>query len=356
MLTRRTRDVVALVGRTRAFQQTVDFLYEVLPATPGTLAVLTYHRVDWPSHRPWLYPGLISATPVEFRRQLAWIRRRLRPVSMAEVLEAKRTSACLPARSVLVTFDDAYRDFTEHAWPALANAGVPATLFVPTEAAGMAMTGFWWDRVYEALLTAATSPMQRLDTPFGAVPVATRHDRARGMRWLLATLKAMDHEDAMGVVASLTTDRGSAGEDRRSTLTWAQLRQLRSVGLTVAPHTRSHALLPKVPPERARAEVESSRDELRREVPGSLDTVLAYPSGQYDDRVVSIVRDLGFELAFTTDGGVNVRGESDPLRLRRINVGARATPAIIGAQIMVASVAGRRRDTRQAEASGSWSG
>ena len=33
---------------------------------PNLLRVLTYHRVDEPENRPFLFPGLISATPAEF--------------------------------------------------------------------------------------------------------------------------------------------------------------------------------------------------------------------------------------------------------------------------------------------------
>ena len=37
---------------------------------------------------------------------------------------------------MLLTFDDAYRDFATNAWPTLKRYGLPATLFVPTAYAG----------------------------------------------------------------------------------------------------------------------------------------------------------------------------------------------------------------------------
>src|SRR5207253_2705015 len=102
------------------------------PRRANILPVLTYHRVDHENAHPELYPGLISATPGVFNEQMSFLAANYRVVSMLEVLDAAGTGAALPPRSVLVTFDDAYRDFAEHARPILQRYRLPATLFVPT--------------------------------------------------------------------------------------------------------------------------------------------------------------------------------------------------------------------------------
>jgi peptidoglycan/xylan/chitin deacetylase (PgdA/CDA1 family) len=45
-------------------------------------------------------------------------------------------AAALPTRPVVLTFDDAYADFYEQAFPALRRHGCPATLYVPTAYVG----------------------------------------------------------------------------------------------------------------------------------------------------------------------------------------------------------------------------
>ena len=53
--------------------------------------------------------------------------------TLARGLGARREA--LPARSVVITFDDGYANFTTAA-AMLVDAGLPATLFVPTAAVG----------------------------------------------------------------------------------------------------------------------------------------------------------------------------------------------------------------------------
>jgi peptidoglycan/xylan/chitin deacetylase (PgdA/CDA1 family) len=67
-----------------------------------------------------------------FERQIAWLRaRRYRFATLRQVAE-ERAGGLSPARTVVVTFDDGYRD---NAAPLLAQR-VPATIFVVTECAG----------------------------------------------------------------------------------------------------------------------------------------------------------------------------------------------------------------------------
>src|SRR3954451_8252186 len=93
------------------------------------LVVLVYHRVDQPCAHPMLDPDLISATPEAFDQQMRYLATNYHVVSMAEVLDAFQSGIALPARSVLITFDDAYSDFATYAWPILKTYRLPVTLF-----------------------------------------------------------------------------------------------------------------------------------------------------------------------------------------------------------------------------------
>ena len=88
------------------------------------LRILTYHRVADIGTCPRLNPRLVSATPVEFEKQMRHLARSYRVVSATDVLEAVEFGRPLPRRAVLVTFDDAYRDFAEIAWPIMRRHGL----------------------------------------------------------------------------------------------------------------------------------------------------------------------------------------------------------------------------------------
>jgi peptidoglycan/xylan/chitin deacetylase (PgdA/CDA1 family) len=318
----------------------------VLPRRRGVLTILTYHRVDDPSARPDLLPGLISATPAAFEEQVGSLAHHFDPVSMSDVLETLDRPERLPSRAVLVTFDDGYADFAANAWPVLRAAAVPVTLFVATAFAADPTTPFWWDRLWAAVHGATGhGPVV---TPAGTLPVGP--DAARATVASLRTwLKGRDHDEAMGEVDRIV---GALGGPRPSSqpavLDWQTLRRLAAEGVTLAPHTRHHPLLDRVPQERAIEEIALSHADLEREV-GAVATiprVLAYPSGAHGGSAVVAARRAGMDLAMTTDRGGNDLRRVDRLRLRRINVGGRASWPLVRTQLAwAAGLDARRRPT-----------
>jgi len=136
----------------------------------GLLRVVTYHRVDELSSRPDFHRGVLSATPQQFSEQMQFLARCCNVVSMEEVLDAIDNQRDLPPRSVLITFDDAYRDFAEHAWPVLQQYKLPATMFVATDYPGNQSKLFWWDRISMSL---ADCREESIETSLGTFDVSS---------------------------------------------------------------------------------------------------------------------------------------------------------------------------------------
>jgi peptidoglycan/xylan/chitin deacetylase (PgdA/CDA1 family) len=129
-------------------------------------------------------------------------------------------------------------------------------------------------------------------------------------------------------------------------LGWDRLRALAADGVALAPHSRTHPLLTRVGPDRLADEVAGSLADLEGQL-GSVPPAFAYPSGANDDAVVAALADAGIRLAFTTArGNESVDGGTAPdwLRLRRVNVGGRTTPALLRAQLLPVPLPPRRRN------------
>jgi peptidoglycan/xylan/chitin deacetylase (PgdA/CDA1 family) len=228
-----------------------------------------------------------------------------------------------------VTFDDAYEDFAEHAWPRLRRLGIPATLFVPTAYPDQPGRRFWWDRLSHALRTT-DRPSFEVD----GVTYSLDGEAARlaAFRCLRALIKATPHESAMRMVDAWCETLGLP-DAPSGILDWPALRSLAVEGVTIAPHTRTHPLLTRVDADRLAAEIGGSRVDLEREI-GPVLPVFAYPSGDHDETVIEAVGNLGFELAFTTLRGLVDLRRADPLRLRRINVGGGTSRAALRLQLV----------------------
>jgi peptidoglycan/xylan/chitin deacetylase (PgdA/CDA1 family) len=236
---------------------------------------------------------------------------------------------------VLITFDDGYRDFADHAWPILSRYGLPVTLFVPTAYPDQDRT-FWWDRLWAAI---ASSPRQSINVSFaGRIDLGPPDS---GRRFVAMTAL----RDA---IKNLPADRTSPAVDRvvreldavpalPAVLGWNELRDLAARGVTLAPHTRSHPMLDRTSDEQVKGELAGSRSDLELRT-GSRVPVFAYPSGAYDERTVRAVADAGFEIAFTTRRGAIDLHRADWLRLNRINIGGASALPVIRAQLSPVAV------------------
>jgi peptidoglycan/xylan/chitin deacetylase (PgdA/CDA1 family) len=98
-------------------------------AVTAVVPVLLYHAV---TTTPGAHIAPFTVSPAEFERQLdAVLEAGRTPVTFGELVAGER-SGTAPARPVVVTFDDGYADFAEHALPALTARSLPSTLFVTT--------------------------------------------------------------------------------------------------------------------------------------------------------------------------------------------------------------------------------
>jgi peptidoglycan/xylan/chitin deacetylase (PgdA/CDA1 family) len=324
--------VVRRVAASPPSARLIDVLERVVPARPDTLAVLTFHRVA--PDRPGVVPGLLSATPEGFAALLDVVARRHPIVGIDEVLRRARGGPPLGPRSLLLTVDDAYTDFAEHAWPALRARGLPVVLFVPTAYPDAPDRAFWWERLFGAIRATNRST---IDGPGGPLPVMTDADREAAYRSFRAGLKAMPHAELLrcvdDLVAALGGAEAAAGAAGGRVLGWDELRRLRAEGVSLAPHTRTHPLLARLSGEACESEIAGSREDLARTT-GSELPVLAYPSGATSPVAADAARRAGIEIAFTTERGVNVLRSADWLGLRRINVSVRTPSALVRAQMV----------------------
>jgi peptidoglycan/xylan/chitin deacetylase (PgdA/CDA1 family) len=294
------------------------------------LRILTYHRVADVGSRPRLNPRLVSATPGEFERQMRHLARCWRVVAATEVLEAVEFGRPLPRRAVLVTFDDAYRDFAQIAWPIMRRHGLAATLFVPTAYPDRPEREFWWDRLFRAF--AYTERLRLVHPHLNELPLGSAAERDASLRRAQARAKELPHADAMELVDEVCEQLGVRDTPGPTVLGWDELRQLDREGVTIAAHTRWHPLLTNVPSERVRREVTESQADVEEQI-GHAWPIFSYPNGSHDDSVVDVLDDARFRLAFTQRPGMNDLRSEHPLRLRRTNVTRRHTFPVFVARL-----------------------
>jgi peptidoglycan/xylan/chitin deacetylase (PgdA/CDA1 family) len=109
----------------------------------GGTPILMYHALDDSGGR-----GSRFVIPARrFAAQMGWLKRAgFHVLSLEDYLKTRRAHRLPPARSVVITFDDGYRDIPELAVPVLRRLGLTATVFIVTHRVG---TRNSWDATGE---------------------------------------------------------------------------------------------------------------------------------------------------------------------------------------------------------------
>lgn len=295
------------------------------------LRILMYHRVAELKDTPTIDSRSISATPSTFAQQMRHLAKYYHVVSMPDVLEAVRGKKPLRRRSVLLTFDDAYVDFADIAWPILKQFRLPVTVFVPTAYPSHPELAFWWDRLYQAF--DRTRRTELCGTPLGTLSLANPDLRHHSLRALQNYIPTVPHDEAMRLVDTVCAQLGENAVRCGSVLNWDHLRQLARDGVTLGSHTRTHPILTQLPQDRIRDEIKGSQQDLKSEIGFTL-PIFCYPNGDHNATVETILREEGIQLGFTTLVGKNELDSTNLLQLRRTGVTPRSSLPIFSLRLL----------------------
>ena len=94
----------------------------------------------------------------------------------------------------------------------------------------------------------------------------------------------------------------TSGVGTKGYVSWEQLRELESSGGTVGCHSHTHPRLINMTVEEMEKETMGSKQIMEKNL-GHAVRYFAYPFGQYDERVRSVVKKAGFRLMLSSDPG-----------------------------------------------------
>ncbi|WP_236944155.1 polysaccharide deacetylase family protein [Hydrogenophaga sp. RAC07] len=209
----------------------------------------------------------------------------------------------IPPRAVCITFDDGYRSIHDLALPILLEYELPATVFVSSGYIGHG--AMWNDRIIEAIRGFEGGSLDLPSVDFGVLSCGTVLDRQKACETIIGSAKYL----APDLRESLTREiemHCKVSIEPNLMLTKSMLRALVGSGIEIGAHTVSHPILSNVSDESARREIAESKRVLEATIDGDV-RYFAYPNGKFgkdfDLRHVKMVKDAGFEAAFTSSSG-----------------------------------------------------
>jgi peptidoglycan/xylan/chitin deacetylase (PgdA/CDA1 family) len=286
---------------------------------PGAI-ILNYHRIANIASDPY------CVAPETFAQHLEYVQRTCHPMHLLDMVNAVQRGS-LPKRAVVITFDDGYVETLQQAYPLLACAQVPATVFVI--AGDINCPPRSREDFLEQLLIHMTSAPPRLQLRIRGEEydwvIGGAEQRQRAYTAIFQIMCAISTVEQIEVLNDLATWAGLCGTEHPGycAMTSTELVLLTQDGLVeLGAHTVSHPVLSTLSPKAQRSEIAGSREMLEAIIRKPVQT-FAYPHGQEEDftkETAEIVKAAGFRVACTTIPGA-VEGSPDLFRLPRHYVG-----------------------------------
>ena len=331
-----TRDRCARISH----QLGITSLLGTLKQRPS-LVVLNYHRIGEPTHT--LYDrALISATAEGFENQLRFLISRFEVVSLEQCI-AIASGTMRPARTtVLITFDDGYRDNYEVAYPILRSYGASAVFFLATSFVGTNRLS-WWDQIAH-VIRGTNAEVLRLTYPQPLEFDLQTEDRGLIIERILRIYKSPAVLDPDRFIKQLEDSCGTLPQTAASRmfLDWTEAAEMATNGMFIGSHTHTHRLLAKLSRTEQREELALSKQVLEDKLRIPCRS-LAYPVGKrtaFSPITESLVQDTGYDAAFSFYGGINLPGKGSISDIKRVAIESHTTQERFQLQLNLAAVTG----------------
>jgi len=265
--------------------------------------ILMYHRIAARATE-----GAIDIN--QFRHQMQIIKRELNPVSLNELIIAQDQHN-VPDNAVVITFDDGYSDFYDHAFPVLKEEGIPCTLFVTT---GFVNGDIWlWpDRLQYCV---DYSSKESICVPGEEHPLSLKGDRKIVWNALADHCLTLSNLEKINFIASVETELNvsppALPPSEYEALDWNQIRDISRAGFEIGSHSVSHPVMTSLNDESLHHELIQSKADIENQI-GYPVTSFCYPNGQpfdFDERVKAAVHEVGYKCALAAFPGRDTLGD-----------------------------------------------
>jgi len=304
-----------------------NILYELLSTinknqkTNNKILVLMYHEVqdDYKDIESWTV-----VKKSEFESQMMHLLKTYTIVSICDAIMLAKSNKALDKNYAVITFDDGYIGNYEVVYPFVKLNNIPITIYVATKACQTNRIN-WYDEVIN-LLQGKRDCRIEFSNFNGKNHFIKSSDHGE-KKWvkiqsLLEDLKSMKLHNRDLAIKSMYMQLGHncVKEGILRHLDPNKIQELsKSPLVTIGAHSHCHSLLPNIPNEVALESIVNSKELLEMWTSKSVDH-FSYPNGNYDEKVLAMVEQSGFESSVTTQAGYWQFNESF-FKIRRLGIG-----------------------------------
>lgn len=277
------------------------------------IAILTYHRIskkcdDWS----------LNPLPLKsFKEHLKFLTKTYNIISLDNLVDLMVNPNPIPKKTVILTFDDGYKDNYTNAYPLLRKYDIPATIFLTSKLIGSGEIS-WYDKVGYIIYNTSSNEIKMDELPDYTInSTFEKHQAFSDIKRRLIKLNERQKSLLINKLANLCHVEipPYAGD---LMLSWDEVTEMNANGIDFGAHTLNHPVLPSLNSQEAEWEILESKRIIEKNLNKPINC-FSYPYGNFNHDIIDLVKKSNFKCAVTLNQKLINSKKEDLYSLSRID-------------------------------------
>lgn len=251
-----------------------------------------------------------------FEEQVVYLKKHFNLTTLESLVNELENGPSSSKMSVVLTFDDGFKDNYELALPVVKKHNAAGKLFVPTECVEKGQVT-WTEQLRIVFGSGSLTDQILIPTdPPHKLSVRTQKEALQSLDAMLTLLKELPEKTRRDVFAQVweqfPLERETAGCCRDGMMDWAMVRECQDNGLTIGSHGQTHAIATRLDPTEFQREAKNSKREIEKRT-GVPCLFFSYPNGietRFNEQTKEILLKTHYRAAVTSANGFVKKGDN----------------------------------------------
>jgi peptidoglycan/xylan/chitin deacetylase (PgdA/CDA1 family) len=285
------------------------------------------------------YPEIKGLDIALFKEQIAYIKKHYNVISAYDLMDIIMSNTDLPPKSLLLTFDDAYVDHFTYVFPVLDKQRLPGLFFPPAKSilehqvldvnkihfilACVPDKSVLVNYICQYLDENRSSyDLESKESYWKKCGVPSRYDTAEVM-FVKYMLQVELPENLRNIITDELFKKFVSSDEksfsRELYMSIDQISCLQRNGMYIGSHGFEHYWLNSLSEDDQRKEIDLSLEFLKKVGSDLSRWIMCYPYGAHNESLLTILKERGCSVGFTTKVGIADLEKDNPLTLPRLD-------------------------------------
>lgn len=289
--------------------------------------ILMYHRVLNLEHsRENHLPAGMVTLESTFDKQMKYLKENFNVISLETLIACLKDKKNVPPHSVVLTFDDGWRDNYLWAFPILRKYNLTATIFLSTDYIDTSKM-FWFQAVNFILASQILTPQKITEilNRFEQIPPEDKRSIVQSFAFVdlfIERLKRIKPDLQENIIKEMIKEsnlRLNGINRRRWMLDWGEIKEMGENQISFGSHGHSHRILSYLDLTEIKKELSQSKTVIEEKTKGLVNS-FAYPNGDFTFQIKELVKESGYLCACAVGKTEKKWDEIDLFALPRVGI------------------------------------